>query len=275
MCNAVPASAWSPPFLTYRALVRSLSPARLAAYSLDTDRDSIDCVSRYMWNLALAAALQTTLHVVEVTFRNALFEAGVQTTAGRSLRYGRIACWLDARPSLLQPKERAAVAEARKSLGRHRRRCTPGHLVARLGFGFWVRLCHAPYEQGNRGGPQLWPAATRAFPGCLKSKRNRADIGRAFGELRDIRNDVAHHQPVWDKNPPKLNTRALQLLGWMNPPMQQAVAHFSRVDTIYAVGPNVFRDDAAVVMCVGIPTPDRRAGDAPLAGASGHTELMD
>lgn len=161
-----------------------------------------------MWNLALATAQQTTLHGVEVTFNNALFEAGVRATAKRSLRYGQIACWLDVRPSLLPPREEAAVAEARKNLGSNRRRCTPGHLVARLGFGFWVRLCHARYDQGNRGGPQLWPTATRAFPGCPKSKRNRSDIGRPFGELRDIRNDVAHHQPVWDKNPPKLNARA-------------------------------------------------------------------
>jgi len=57
--------------------------------------------------------------------------------------------------------------------------------------------------------------------------------------------------------------------------MQRVIAHFSRVDAIYAAGPSVFRDDAAAVMCVGIPTPNRRAGDAPLAGASGHTRLVD
>ncbi len=258
MRNTVPDSAPFPPFLTYRALARSLSQARLAAYSLETDSDSIDCVSRYMWNLALTAALQATLHVVEVTFRNALFEVGVQATAGRPLRYAQIACWLDTRPSLLERKEEDAVAEAKKNLGSDRRRYTPGHLVAQLGFGFWVRLCHAPYEQGNRNGPQLWPAATRAFLGCPKPKRNRADIGRAFGELRDIRNNVAHHQPVWDKNPPKLNARALELVGWMNPLMQRAVAHFSQVDAIYAAGPSVFRAEAAAMMCLGTPKADKQ-----------------
>lgn len=158
---------------------------------MDTDRDSIDCVSRYVWNLALAAALQTTLHVVEVTFRSALFEAGVRATAGRSLRYGRIACWLEARPSLLQPREEAAVVEARKGIVSNRRRCTPGHLVARLGFGFWLRLCHPRTSKATAAGRNSGQLLLELFQD-VQSRRETAPTSGARSESSVTSETTSH-----------------------------------------------------------------------------------
>jgi hypothetical protein len=142
--------------VTYAAVCRGLSKERFAGYSLTTDSDSVDAVARYVWNMALCSALWPALHLVEVAFRNAIYAAGVEATAHRRLVTHTVPCWLDAQPSLLQRAEERDVSEAIMRLGA-RRRHTPGHLVGQLGFGFWVRLCQRPYEQGNTSGPQLWP----------------------------------------------------------------------------------------------------------------------
>lgn len=204
---------------------------------------------------------------------------GRRTSHGWAIAPIRTDCLLAGGTSIPAPAQGGSCGS--RSTKGHREQQAPLHPRS-SGRATRLRLLASPlsppYEQGNRGGPQLWPTATRAFPGCPKPKRNRSDIGGAFGELRDIRNDVTHHQPVWDRNPRKLNarTRAPRV----DEPSDAArryplVTHCSRVDAIYAAGPGVFRGDVAAMMCVGIPAPDRRARNAPLAGASGRTKLVD
>src|SRR4051812_49141712 len=113
--------------VSYAALCRGLSKERLAGYSLQSDNDSVDAVARYEWNMALVSAMLPVLHLVEVAFRNALYAAGVESTSARALKAGRVPCWLDAQPSILERQEAAEVADAIVRLGRSRRH-TPGHL---------------------------------------------------------------------------------------------------------------------------------------------------
>jgi hypothetical protein len=229
------------PTVSYSLLFRALSKPRVSAYSLESDTDSVDAVARYVWNIAVCAAMLPVLHLVEVSFRNALYETGVETTAGRVSATRTIPCWLDAVPSLLQPSEARDVAQAIRQLGTRRRRLTPGHLVGHLGFGFWVRLGHRPYEHGWSAGPRLWPHATKRFAFCPRRERNRADIQSAFAQVRDFRNLLAHHQPVWDLRPVEVHARALELLGWMNPRLAGVAAYDSSLPRVYDAGPEGYR----------------------------------
>jgi hypothetical protein len=160
MRSTVPSAT---PAVSCRSLVRSLSRERFQAYSLGSDKDSVDAAARYLWNIALGAAITPVLHLVEVAFRNAIYEAGCEATAHRQLKTGTIPCWLDAVPTLLEPREAADVATAIRRLGTNPRRHTAGHLVGQLGFGFWTALCERPYEHGRPTGPQLWPKAIKRF----------------------------------------------------------------------------------------------------------------
>lgn len=236
--------------LSYGALLLSLSRIRISAYSLETDTDSVDAVARYLWNIALVAALQPVLHVAEVAFRNALYDVGVETTAGRITTIRAVPCWLDAAPTLLERMEHEDVMDAIQRLGHGRRRHTPGHLVGELGFGFWIRLCHRPYEHGRMSGPRLWPTATKRFPNCPRTNRNRVDIGRAFGELRDFRNSLAHHQPIWDRKPVQVHTRALELIDWMSPQLCNATRAASQLQRVYNAGPGYFKSWSRDLMTV-------------------------
>lgn len=216
----------------------------MKAYSLLEDRDSTDLAARYMWNLALVAAFQPVLHFVEVSFRNALFDTGARMTAGRWTARAPEDCWLTSRPSFLEHSEEEEVREAETRLRTNRRR-TAGHLIAQLSFGFWIRLCNAPYEHGRTNGPRLWPEAIKRFPNCPKTIRTRADIRAEFSELRDFRNRLAHHHPLWDQNPLGWHERLLRVLGWMNAELATCVAARSQVQAIVLGGHAAFRADAA------------------------------
>jgi hypothetical protein len=231
------------PLIAFKTAAFSLSHERLAAYSLDSDIDSGDAAARYLWNMALANALQSVLHVTEIAFRNALFIAGAEAAArAGALTFGTIPCWLDAVPTLLQTKEAEDVAVVVRDLSRKPKRCTPGHLVSRMSFGFWVRLCQRPYEHGNVFGPKLWPyAITRRFANAPKAMRNREAVFRRADRIRDTRNMVAHHQPLWDADPVGRSNEALELIAWMNPNLARAVAQAASVDSVYAAGPRAYR----------------------------------
>jgi hypothetical protein len=227
--------------VSYASLCRSLSRERIEAYADAGDADVADSVARYQWNMALAAAVTPVLHLVEVAFRNALYDTGVQTTDGRIGGTRRVASWLDAVPTMLEPAEERDVNEAVERLGSARRR-TPGHLVGQLSFGFWVRLCNRPYEQGRQTGPRLWPTAVKSFPGCPRALRNRTDIRNAFAEIRDFRNLVAHYQPIWDRDPVASHGRAIELLAWMNPSLAAVADEQSPMKAVFDAGPGVYRE---------------------------------
>lgn len=242
MSAALPTAA---PAVSYQALFRSLSRERMQAYSLESDRDSVDAAARYLWNMALGAAITPVLHLVEVALRNAIYEVGCETTSHRRLTTGTVRCWLDAVPTLLEPREAAEVVTAIQRLGTNPRRHTPGHLVGQLGFGFWIGLCERPYEHGRSSGPQLWPRAVKRFQNAPRTDRHRAAIRSALIDLRDYRNMVAHYHPIWDRNPVRWHSRAIEVLGWMNPGLAAVARNLSSLEAVFHAGPAAFRSDAA------------------------------
>ena len=233
------------------ALSHAFSAERLNAYRLPTDADDLDMVARYLWSLALAAALQPALHTLEVTFRNALYAGSAKVLANRKLRYADIPCWLDATPSLLMPRERQTVEDAKERLRklRHRRYMTSGRLISKLSFGFWTGLCNSPYEQARGSGPGIWPDLLKhAFLFAPREHRNRPAILHRFDEIRNLRNRVSHHEPVWDWDLPAWHAKILETLAWMNQSAEGAVRRESALETLYRAGAASFRPRAEALL---------------------------
>jgi hypothetical protein len=63
-------------------------------------------------------------------------------------------------------------------------------------------------------------------------------------DLRDYRNLIAHHQPIWDRNPVRWHSRALEVLGWMNPHLAAVARSLSSLEPVFNAGPAGFRADA-------------------------------
>lgn len=219
------------------ALARALSRERIGAYSLEEDEDSFRiAVARYLWNLGLCAALTPLLHVLEITLRNGIFDASRRVVDETGMRFNEVRCWLDARDSLLYGNEANRVAEARRHMHALREPMTTGKLINRLSFGFWVNLLNAPYSQnGNPDAADLWPAAIpHAFPNVPRRRRNRVDIRSHFDRVRESRNRISHHEPIWDRDPLAIEKNIIDGLAWMNPSLAAVTAAESCVGELVA-----------------------------------------
>jgi len=225
---------------------------------------------------ALASALQPTLHVFEVTLRNAIFTTSVKLVDARGLRMPDIPCWLDARDStLLYARGADEVARAKTSLGSDPRRRTPGHLVARLTFGFWGAV-HGARVQRTPGRstqalaaraplvfPFRWPPGSRRL---APTHADRETVYTRLHQIRELRNRIAHHAPIWDRELAAEHERILEVLAWMSRRMADAVVALDRFPRVLAEGPGAYRAQAERLL----------TGRAPPAGPSapGHGSLQ-
>ncbi len=223
--------------LSIAALRSALAAERLAAYASEQDSDELDAVARYIWNIALGSAIQPSLHAVEITLRNNMYNGSRKVIDESRLSFKSVPCWLDADPSLLYEREASVVEEAKELLARGKRELTPGRLISKLGFGFWVSLCRSPYTQGTPGGPGLWPAIiTYSFPHVPQDHKTRSAIFRRLDEIRELRNRVSHHEPIWDQNLVRAERRVLNVLAWMNQGMAKALEQISNVKRVHDAG---------------------------------------
>ncbi|WP_420127782.1 Abi family protein [Longimicrobium sp.] len=252
------------PIITLAGLHRALSEQRLDSYTQESDRDEVDRVARYMWNMALSSALHSTLHIFEVTLRNAIFNTSVKLVDTSKLQIPDIPCWLDAENStLLYENERAEVRRAKTYLSTDAQRRTPGHLIAKLTFGFWVQLTARVYNELRADGPRLWPRGLPyvfPFKWPMSSKKivpdhgDREMIFDRLHEVRELRNRIAHHEPLWDIDLQTRYDRMLEILGWMSVRMHEAVSALDTFPAVLASGHQPYRPSAERLL-LGKPAP--------------------
>lgn len=218
-------------------LQKSISPNRLLPYTDHADKDELDSLGRYFWNIALCEAMYPSLQSVEISLRNAMNYAIHWHT--------RNAFWFDDR-ALLLPNEIVKVGRAKTELANHGKNIEPGRVVAELTFGFWTSLFATPYEHTI-----LLPIVSRVFPGMPPKLQNRRDISIKFGRIKTLRNRVFHHEPIWYM--PDLDRRhdeILNAVGWINPRKRAYVETFDRFEYIYKLGWQYYRDEIELQLLI-------------------------
>lgn len=236
-----------------------LSSDRLTGYRIKSAMNSDrELLGRYMHNIAISQAIYPYLHAVEVLLRNRIFAAVEQDQPidrDRPDLYNEFPCWLDATRTILIENHQAEVTKAKRAVdkdllrrfpgrqGRARHLRTPGRLVAKLPFSFWVFLFDSEYighGRGQRG--ILWPRyAETIFP-------NRASAGivgvqKMMRRLLVVRNRVMHYERIapWEDynntalRPEHVRDDVLQLLQWMSPRAATTLRDHGPSD--YYVGP--------------------------------------
>lgn len=207
------------------------SDVRLQSYR-QSDRDDIETVVVYLWNLRISEALYPILAIFEVTLRNAMHNA-------LSERFGSES-WFDQKDVLLE-RERSSVAHARETLQRDDKPAYPDHIVARMNLGFWVALLQRPYEE------TLWRADGAAlmkavFPYCPKKRRSRNQLWEGCNRARVLRNRVAHYRPVFNQDQLEEDHAAtVEIIGWMSRAMDDLVTLTDRFDDVWTNGENQAR----------------------------------
>ena len=88
-------------------------------------------------------------------------------------------------------------------------------VITELSFGFWRHLCGTPYLT------TLWvPALAAAFPhhpAPANPNRIRADMDDRMQRLHYLRNRIAHHEPIHQRNLEREHAEMLEIIRWICP----------------------------------------------------------
>lgn len=192
-------------------LLHFLSDERLAGYRAEPNEPIDITLERYLWNLRLCSAFYVPLHVLEIGFRNTVYQAFAQAHGPDWLRNGK----------LLAPGDAAAVQNALSQLQTRRESTTVGKIIAELSFGFWTSLLTKRYESSLPMPTHalFWPKLlSTAFPHMPRHIRTRKNISIRLDHIRKLRNRVFHHEPIWKiSDLVERHREIVEAVGWISP----------------------------------------------------------
>lgn len=183
-----------------------MSSERLARYVGSAGGNTEKGLRLYQRNTLLSESLYTPLQGIEVLVRNAF-------NTQLCKRFGPQ--WFDALELLPQfqkdddgrvPKTTLKLRDAKNALAARNKPITDGRIVAELTFGFWVSICAKSYTA------PLWV-------GCLgvpfKGRGlSRADVHLRLDDIRLLRNRVAHHECILDRDLRKDYAHIIEAAQW-------------------------------------------------------------
>lgn len=239
-------------------LERNLSLPRLNKYRSSAASDA-EAMCLYVWNMALSAALQPAIHALEVTLRNSIHAAAIAWSGQHD--WFRDPAWLN-----LQAKEQRMIDQAKEQLwiadGHDLRalRATSAPMpplpstdkhIAALTLGFWVALFGRPYRRmlwSNLAATATQPARKNllidVFPNATLAQRQQVDMHDRLRRIRDFRNRVSHHEPIWNWAKPAegiadvqaQHQELLRVIGWISPASATLLGMADHFPTTYGHG---------------------------------------
>ncbi len=208
-----------------RELAQFISEPRMKSYRALTSDDSMAAnLGAYLWNKKMSAALYPLMQCLEVTLRNAIHNAAsmhfetpdwfdrVTKHAGDVMFISYIKKHPDKRErfyrngvSTGQRKEKKIwtshhenmVATAKDKLENCGKRQAADAVIAELTFGFWVGIFERNYNDINSPA-RLWPHLEPVvFPNLKPAERKASAILYQLKSIKDLRNRMAHYEPIW------------------------------------------------------------------------------
>lgn len=164
------------------------SAERLSTYLSHCSGDFDRAVRLYRRNATIAAALWEPICHLEVAVRNALADQ----MSRRHLRLGRAETWLDDPNYELTSRARAVIQAARTRVKEKGKLASYSQTISELSFGFWRFLI-------ARRSTAIWPDLASAFPNA--PDRKLATIEAPISRIYEFRNRLAHHDPIWNRDP--------------------------------------------------------------------------
>lgn len=221
-----------PPFVFFQPMRRQIDLERLvskARWSTNLHAAAMadTCPTLlYLWNMRLCGALLMPLHLVEILVRNAAAEAlGAQ--------HGPTWPHSDAfRRRLPQVHSGyCAGTELEKAV---RRSARVDDVVAGLSFAFWHQLFTRRFDQS------LWMTGfSRVFPHALPlpSHALRAAAYADLSRLRQLRNRIAHHEPIFHRDIRADLAAATRIIHSRSPSTLDWLLHHEGATSLLATSP--------------------------------------
>lgn len=192
----------------------------MQTYLIAAGFDRARALRLYLWNAELAAAFHLPLQAVEVALRNRIggaliavhgarwWEAGAFTGLLRDSEYENLR-WLLSRI----PHADGTAAEQ-------------AWIMGRLGFGFWVALLDGTFNT------TIWSRRLALDFPALPVRVDRHGLRTRLIAVKQLRNRVAHHEPVFKGGPDIAYKETLEALSWLCPHKAAWVRRHSRVPAL-------------------------------------------
>lgn len=217
-----------------QVLESRLTTKRLAPYRAATGNSLVRALDLYRWNSEIAGAMFLDLGHLEVFLRNALDEQLTRWYAGAR----NSVLWFEDQTGPLDENRLKDIEKARSNIegiaATKGRTLTPdelhSQLVAGLMMGFWTFLLDNDNER------PLWTHALRnAFPHLSPQERSR--VHTPLIRLKNLRNRIAHHEPIHSSKLGARHAELLRIVSWIDPSLISWIQHQSTVDQILARKP--------------------------------------
>ena len=183
-----------------------LSAPRFATYLAEKNGDKSKALALYQWNLELFSAFIVPLQICEVSVRNCIVSA-IEKTYGEN--------WPWERSFEISLRDPQRSYSPRRNLTDLRHLPTTGKIVADLRFIFWEKM----FTHGHDGA--IWNAHFRTvFPHTdpdTSVQALRAEGYEALHKIRDLRNRIAHHEPIFRRDIHEEYGRIREVIRWSNP----------------------------------------------------------
>jgi Protein of unknown function (DUF2934) len=179
-----------------KAIKAALSPARISTYESATgnvgDSDS-RAIALYAWTARVSAALFAPLHICEVVIRNAVNDA-------LEAVYGPLWPWDQQFILSLPdpPRSSRDYSPRRDLIAVASKQSSTGKVIPELKFVFWQRMFT------HRHDVRLWNVQLKkVFPNHDRANtvvELRKKIYADLNVVRNLRNRIAHHEPIFQRN---------------------------------------------------------------------------
>lgn len=188
---------------------------RLQPYLEHSGGNVTQAINCYLWNIEISSAFWGSFHLLEVSLRNALDK---QLT--RNLG---VSGWWNSQDKL-HKVEYKRIQDVALVVERGSAPFTSGSITAGASFGFWVSLLDRKYHQ------RLWVNnLEHAFPNY---EGKRSELHRNLYRLRKLRNRIAHHEPIHNRDLAHDQQIICDILGYVNPIDERVLRKYSRVPSI-------------------------------------------
>lgn len=187
-----------------QSLPKVLSAPRFATYLAEKASDKEAALELYRWNMEVSAAFLVPLQICEVSVRNSIV-AAIENTYGPNWPWEK-----GFEISLRNPP--IGYSQRRDLIELARRLPTAGKIVAELKFVFWERMFTRSHDA------VIWNSQFRhVFPNADPMKtvqQLRADGFDQLQKIRDLRNRIAHHEPIFRRNVGEEYDRIRGIVAW-------------------------------------------------------------
>ena len=205
-----------------------LSEPRYAHFLAARGQDHDRAIELYKWNVEVSAAFFELLHHLEVLMRNAVDQQFPATPINHAITQVPTSDFWLTDPAILSPKAIDIVSEAASRLNQEGDPLTRGHLIAQQSFGFWQNLFRPHYNL-------LWASTLKhAFP---NGNGKRSQVAGLLEKIRQFRNRLAHHEPVFDGGLASQHLRILRVAHLIDHDASVYIDHNSRAQALLAAEP--------------------------------------